>query len=87
MTYNNKDLAQLWAQQTVKEAKGSNFFFEGRTIYSYGYHFPIARIDPENKVVTITIATYSVSTARHKSLVRQAIPKGYTIIEVHPDDL
>ena len=33
----------MWANQARDGAKGSSFYFNGDTIYSYGPHFPIAR--------------------------------------------
>ena len=47
-------------------------FIDGDTIYSYGRHFPIATWGPRG-VVYVTTQRYSVSTARHISLVRQAL--------------
>jgi hypothetical protein len=51
-------------------------FYEGDTIYSYGYHFPIARkvTAPNGEtVILFTTESYSVSTAKHKTIVRRAI--------------
>ena len=39
------------------------------TIYSYGYHFPIARWHDE-RTVFFNADSYSTSTAKHKSIVR-----------------
>lgn len=36
---NNSMVAHLWANEKKESGKGSNLFFEGRSIYSYGYHF------------------------------------------------
>ena len=56
----------------------SNIFFTGddaaRTLYSYGYHFPIAKI--EGGVCYFTTRGYSVSTAKHINLAESAL-KGY----------
>jgi hypothetical protein len=53
-------------------------FFSGSTIFSYGYHFPIAtRVD---NVTFFNLYGYSNTTAKHKSLVRTAI-NGDNIIE------
>lgn len=41
---NNSMVAHLWANEKKESARGSNFFFEGRSIYSYGYHFEVGRI-------------------------------------------
>lgn len=74
---NNKELVHIWAQQTKESGKGSNMFFEGATIYSYGYHFPIATIHKDNKkdieLVLFTSKGYSPTTAKHKNFVANAI--------------
>ena len=66
----NKECAHLWANKSRTSAKGSHFYFEGDTIYSYGSHFPIAR--HYNGVVLFTSKGHSVTTARHKSVTRSA---------------
>lgn len=56
----------------------SNIFFVGddasRVLYSYGYHFPIAKI--EGGICYFTTRGYSVSTAKHINLAESAL-KGY----------
>lgn len=78
-------IAHLWANQSQDNARNSgngNFYFNGDTIYSYGRHFPIARIT-ENKakdktiftdreICFFTLRTYSNTTAKHISVTRQA---------------
>ena len=66
----NKTLAKLWATQARESGKGSNFFFEGTKLYSYGYHFLVAEI-VDGKAV-FNPARYSQSTTRHQSLALQA---------------
>lgn len=65
-------VAHLWANQLQDEARVScgNFYFNGKTIYSYGSHFPIAK--HENGIVLFTKRTYSNTTAKHISIVRGA---------------
>ena len=59
----NSQVAHAWANKTGKHCRGSNFFYEDDTIYSYGGHFPIARhIDG---VVLFTTESYSNSTSKH----------------------
>lgn len=78
--YPTDRIAHLWAHQTQSEARnpGRNFYFRGDTIYSYGTHFPIARhVKHRGKLaILLTSRTYSVTTAGHINLVRQAIPPG-----------
>lgn len=56
----------------------SNIFFEGddaaRVLYSYGHHFPIAKI--EGGVCYFTTRGYSHSTAKHINLAESAL-SGY----------
>ena len=68
-------IAHYWANQTQDEARNphSNFYFEGNKIYSYGWHFEIARHFNEN-VILFTTDTYSSTTAKHINLVSRAIP-------------
>ncbi len=73
---NNREVAHFWANQSKPSAKGSHFFYEGDTIYSYGYHFPIARLitHPVTKKLAYlyNAGKYSVSTSKHQSYVRSA---------------
>jgi len=78
---NNQQVAHEWASQNKQGAKGSHFYFEGRTIFSYGEHFPIAHwLDSET--VLFTSEGYSVTTAKHKGYVSSAIPSGVTVFTV-----
>lgn len=85
---NNRKVARLWATQAQDEAHGSNFYFRGDTIYSYGSHFPIARhITHKGKpAVLLTTRYYSVTTSKHTGYVLNALPT-YAIVlpVVHPD--
>lgn len=78
-------VAHAWANQTGKNRRGFNMYYEGDTIYSYGSHFPIARIvDAQNgeRVALFTTVSSSISTAKHKSHVRCAIPNNIQVFEV-----
>lgn len=41
---NNSMVAHLWANEQEETAYGSNFYFEGASIYSYSRHFEAGRI-------------------------------------------
>jgi hypothetical protein len=76
---NIDEIVHLWAHQSQEEARCRNAYFEKETIYSYGRHFPIARIYTKNKgkknekkVVFFTLDTYSSTTAQHISSTRSA---------------
>ena len=69
---NHSEVCHVWAQQGQSEGRASRIFFEGPSIYSYGRHFEMARFVDANTVF-ITSRRYSVSTAKHLSLVRRAV--------------
>jgi hypothetical protein len=71
-------VAHLWAHQSQSEARNQqgNIYFRDSTIYSYGFHFPIARhVTGKNKqpLILLTTRTYSNTTAKHISMVRQSV--------------
>lgn len=74
---NNAQLAHKWAAQTKQSGRGSNFYFDGPTIYSWGGHFPVASFTDATvrgmRVVLFTSRSYSMSTSRHKGLARSAL--------------
>jgi hypothetical protein len=55
-----------------KRAKGHNMFTDGKTIYSYGFHFPIAHKIGDNKVL-FNITKDSVTTSKHQTIVYSEI--------------
>ena len=73
-------IAHRYAQQNEERGKTSNgnLFFEGKTIYSYGYHFPIAHIINDG-LTLFNSESYSVSTAKHQSDVHSALRGGLII--------
>jgi len=76
----HEEVCHVWAQQKQTEGRASRVFFDGASIFSYGRHFEMARfITPD--IVFITTATYSVSTAKHLRMVRQAVSHK-TVFEV-----
>lgn len=82
------EIAHLWAHQTQTEARNphGNFYFNDKTIYSYGSHFPIARHVTNDKgeaAILFTNRSYSSTTAKHIHIVRQAIPRGIPVFYVH----
>lgn len=82
-------VAHMWAnkQQDSARYSGGNFYYEGNTIYSYGSHFPIARhIEHNNKkAVLLTLMTYSNTTAKHVSVVKQACHHLNVIYCMYPE--
>lgn len=82
---NNSMVAHLWANEKKESGKGSNLFFEGRSIYSYGYHFEVGRIVRNKcgeKAYLLNDKYYSSSTCKHQRCVRSAIPTGSKVFSV-----
>jgi hypothetical protein len=68
-------VAHHWANRIGQGAKASNLFFEGENIYSYGYHFLIAKHvcnEQGEHAVSFTERTYSKSTTAHLNIVKSA---------------
>ena len=68
---NNSQVAEAFANGATS-GKSGNMFIDGDTIYSYGYHFPIATRVKEG-LYLINKNGYSQTTARHINQVRSAI--------------
>ena len=68
-----QDTAHLFATQTQIEARTPNgsLYFYGKSIYSYGSHFCIAKFI-DSKTLLFTERTYSNTTAKHISVVSHA---------------
>lgn len=77
---NHEEVAHFWAHQRQPEGRASRVFFDGDTVYSYGRHFAIAK--HYDGAVLFTTRKHSVSTAKHCSIVRNAIPEGVRVIRV-----
>ena len=73
-TFNNSELAHVWATQTQEHGtnKNGSFYFRGKSIFSYGSHFEIARF-VDDETVLFTARDYSVTTGQHKHKVLYAI--------------
>ncbi len=77
--FDTSELPHVWAHQRAAygRSKSGTMFFDGPTIYSYGRHFPMARLllDKKKKPVAVLLTprTYSVTTSSHQSDVRSAV--------------
>ncbi len=69
--FQNTDLCHVFAQQSQDYGRGSNLFFEGKRIYSYGKHYLLAEFI-EKDVIIINNEGYSSTTSYHITLVQQA---------------
>ena len=82
MRHTNQTLSK-WFADGSQRGSSNSMFIEGSVIYSYGYHFPIARIVNDNTVL-FTNRGYSNTTAKHKSNVLNALlNNNYRIITVN----
>ena len=68
----HSEVSHVWAQQSQDEGRASRMFFEGKSIYSYGHHFEIARFITSD-IVFFNVRRYSPSTAKHQYKTRSAI--------------
>lgn len=87
------ELPKVWLAQSQESGKTpgtGNFYFTGNTIYSYGAHFPIAKIKVApngEKIITFTTRSYSLTTASHVACVRNAVRDcGLRVIHCHEPD-
>lgn len=82
---NNTKLSQKFAGGGTT-GRGSSMFIDGDTIYSYGYHFPIARrTDKKYHAIPVALFNgngYSNTTAKHKGNVYSALSGYHFIVTV-----
>lgn len=89
--FSNSDLAHAYANQSQYEGRNSNgsFYFDGKTIYSYGRHFPIAKIVTNEQGVEamlFTFRTYSNTTSKQVSIVKSATRQYNKIYCYNPEN-
>ena len=80
------EVAHFFSNQTQSDARnsGGTFFFEQEKIFSYGYHFCIARFH-EGKLL-MTKRGYSVTTRKHVNYVWAATRQHDKIMCYYPED-
>lgn len=69
----HSEVCHVFASRSQDEGRASNVFFEGDTLYSYGYHFPMATFSENGQTVYFTTQGYSVSTSKHLGYARSAL--------------
>lgn len=72
---NSAQVTHLFAQQTQDNARSANIFFNGKKIYSYGYHYLLGEFIENKKgqkAILINNQGYSSTTSGHISDLRQA---------------
>ena len=89
--FTNSELAHTYANQSQQSGRNSSgsFYFDGKTIYSYGRHFPIAKIvrnESGNECMLFTYRSYSNSTSKQVSIVRNATRQYKKIYCYNPED-
>lgn len=70
-----REVCHVFAQRIQTEGRAGNVFFEGNIIYSYGYHYELARFFQganNQTAILINDRGYSATTAKHIGLVRSA---------------
>ena len=72
----HKDVCEAFYDGDKKE--GTNMFTNGKTIYSWGHHFPIAHYIGDGTFLYNT-DKYSASTSKHQCYVRRVIEDCNTI--------
>jgi hypothetical protein len=73
---NRRDVIAAWLKQERPEGRSGNVWYDGDTIYSYGRHFPMARLvrlESGETVALFTTRTYSITTSHHLGLVKGAL--------------
>lgn len=89
--FTNSELAHTYANQSQQSGRNSSgsFYFDGKTIYSYGRHFPIAKIVTNEQgleCMLFTYRSYSNSTSKQISIVRNATRQYKKIYCYSPED-
>ena len=69
--FDNSMTAHVWASRSQPHGRSNNgnFYFEGRTLYSYGGHFAVGYHMPDEAsgVVLLNSDSYSISTSKHQN--------------------
>ena len=75
--FNNQQLAHVWASQSQSSGRNASktMFFQGNTIYSYGYHYAMAKIYQTNKgkIILVNEHQYSNTTGKQRRDVINSI--------------
>jgi hypothetical protein len=69
---NNQELTAKYFEAIKPHLKGSNIFFEGDTLYSYGHHFILCQKVKNGYIINAD--RNSTSTAKHQRLTIRASP-------------
>ena len=77
------ELSEAFVYQKSSEGHTPNYrmYFEGKTIWSYGNHFVMAKFINSN-LVLVNEQNYSVTTAKQKSILLGHLPSSIEVIQV-----
>jgi hypothetical protein len=75
--------AFMYGDESFK-GRSSNVFAKGNEIYSYGYHFMLAKkeVHDNQTYILLNSNTYSNTTSKQQSLLSRAVPNNYIRIYV-----
>jgi len=83
-------VAHVWANRSQQEGRNTqgNFYFAGDSIFSYGSHYEIARHAERKgkRAILFNNNGSTITTERHKRLVRRAIPASIPVFYVDSFD-
>lgn len=80
--FDNSMTAHVWAQQTQDAGRShnGNFYFEGRTLYSYGSHYVVGHITPDGQAFLNADSSSMTTNGKHKPAARRALShKGHVV--------
>lgn len=69
---NKQIITKFVAGATKGKNSTGSMFIEGNTLYSYGYHFPLAKRNADG-TFWVNPDRYSVTTSKQQGMVRYAI--------------
>jgi hypothetical protein len=79
--FDNYMTAHVWAQQTQESGRSSNgnFYFEGRTLYSYGSHYVVGFIAPNGQAFLNSDSSSMTTSGKHKPAAARAVTRAFYV--------
>lgn len=87
--FDTKEIFHVYASQSQYEGRTAqrSVFFRDRMIFSYGEHFPLGIFWPGLDIIFVNADKYSVTTTRHQSNLRTAIPSAISVVPLGTADM
>ena len=86
-TYHNVATEFAEGATQGKNSTGT-LFIDGNTIYSYGWHFPIAVLDRSKKIAYFNTDSYSHTTSCHQGVVKRELNShGFKLVQKNTEEL